>query len=50
MVNESGEHCRNCSTPELPIWRALHGREIEKCPNCEDEAYDVYDFNEDDPY
>ena len=50
VVNEGGEHCRNCSTPESPIWRVLHGRELERCPNCGDEAFDVYDFAEDDPY
>lgn len=50
VVNEGGEHCRNCSTDESPIWRVLKGREIERCPNCGDEAFDVYDFDEDDPY
>lgn len=50
VINEGGEWCRNCSMPESPIWRALHGREIEECPNCEDGAYDAYDFDEDDPY
>lgn len=50
ILNEGGEHCRNCSVPEYPIWRVLQGREIERCPSCGDEAYDVYDFAEDDPY
>lgn len=50
VIDEGGEWCRNCSVPEAPIWRVLNGREIEKCPNCGDGAYDVYDFAEDDPY
>lgn len=50
VLNEGGELCRNCSTSEFPIWRVLYGREIETCANCGDEAYDVYDFAEDDPY
>lgn len=50
VVNNGGEHCRNCSVPEFPVWRVLDGREIEKCPNCGDEAFDVYDFDEDDPH
>lgn len=50
VVSNGGEHCRNCSTSELPIWRMLQGREIGKCPNCGDEAFDAYDFAEDDPY
>lgn len=50
VLNENGEYCRNCSTPDFPIWRALHGREVEKCKDCGDEAYDVYDYDEDDPY
>lgn len=50
ILNNSGEHCRSCSTPEYPIWRVLRGREIERCPNCGDETYDVFDFAEDDPY
>lgn len=50
VVNEGGEHCRNCSIPELPVWRVLNGREIERCSKCGDEAYDAYDFDEDDPY
>lgn len=50
VVNDGGEHCRNCSTSDSPIWRVLNGREIERCPNCGDGAFDVYDFDEDDPY
>lgn len=50
VVNEGGEWCRNCSVPDSQIWRVLNGREIERCPNCGDEAYDAYDFDEDDPY
>jgi len=50
VVNDGGEFCRNCSTPECPVWRQLYGREIEQCSECEDGAFDVYDFAEDDPY
>lgn len=50
VINEGGEQCRNCSTPDFPMFRTLYGREIERCPNCGDEAYDAYDFDEDDPY
>lgn len=49
VVDDGGEFCRNCSTDE-PIWRQLYGREMERCYNCDDGAYDVYDFDEDDPY
>lgn len=49
IVNEGGENCRNCSLPESPSWRALHGREIEKCPNCDDYPFDVYDWDDDGP-
>lgn len=50
VLNEGGEYCRNCSTSDAPIWRTLNGREIEQCPNCGDEAFDAYDWAEDDPY
>jgi RNA polymerase subunit RPABC4/transcription elongation factor Spt4 len=49
VLNEGGEHCRNCSTSDAPIWRVLNGREIEKCPNCGDKAFDVYDWADDGP-
>jgi hypothetical protein len=49
VINEGGEWCRNCDVDHR-IWRVLHGREIETCANCGDGAYDVYDFDEDDPY
>lgn len=47
VLNDGGEHCRNCSTGDYPIFRALNGREIEKCPSCRDEAFDAYDWAED---
>jgi hypothetical protein len=50
VVDDGGEFCRNCSTPECPAWRQLYGRELERCSECGDEAFDVYDFDEDDPY
>ena len=50
VVNDGGEFCRNCSTPECPVWRQLYGRELEQCPECEDAKLDVCDFAEDDPY
>ena len=52
VVSEGGEWCRNCSgiASAARCWRVLHGRELEECSNCGDEAFDVYDFDEDDPY
>lgn len=50
VVTEGGTWCRTCSVPEQEIRRVLRGREIERCVNCGDEAYDAYDFDEDDPY
>ena len=32
------------------VWRVLRGREVESCSNCGDGPYDVYGFDEDDPY
>lgn len=45
VINAEGELCRNC----LTVWRTLSGREIEKCANCGDEAFDAYDFADDGP-
>lgn len=46
VINEGGQWCNGCSMPDFRIWRVLHGREVEQCANCGDEAYDVYDFAE----
>ena len=50
VINDGGEYCRNCSTPDYPIWRQLYGRELEQCSECGDGGFDIYDFDEDDPY
>ena len=39
VIDERGADCPNCDNS----WRALNGREIETCPNCGDEAFDIYE-------
>lgn len=38
VIQGGGENCRNCGQ-----WRILRDREIKECPQCGDEAFDIYD-------
>lgn len=43
VLSNGGEYCRNCSTDDVLVFRALIGREIDACGECGDAAFDVYE-------
>lgn len=42
VQSEDGQICGGCGN----VWRVLRGLEIEQCPNCQDEAFDIYEVAE----
>lgn len=36
VEKEQGDECGNCTE-----WRVLRGRELEECPSCGDETYNI---------
>lgn len=40
IIAERGADCPACNL----CWRMLNGRELETCPHCGDDAYDVFEI------